>query len=189
MSRFAAGTWVDPQTATGIFLPRDRGFKAWSIPPNEASATGSPVLGTLTLALVSWPGGLMSNIFGLTISPIVGATAGQNFFGVYEGKTAGNLLGQSGDLSVALATPGLVTGSLAVPVLLPPGVYYLGVLQNASSAGASQYRQPTSSNQNLAGVAPQNQIVGVSANTAITALPATLGTVANSGIIYFMAAN
>lgn len=118
---------------TGEISPADRGLLAWTIDPGVARDSNAPTNGLIRGSRIKHPGGLITGIAYVSLSPQVGGVAGQNFLGIYD--TNGNRLAQTADLTAAWAAANAVevTSPLSAPINLPAGFYDIVVLANMNA--------------------------------------------------------
>lgn len=138
-ARFRTGLTRSDQAAaaanaiSGVISPADRSLLAWTIDPGSARDSNSPTNGLIRGSRIKHPGGLITGLAYVSLSPQVGGVAGQNFLGIYD--TAGNRLAQTADLTAAWAAANVVevTSPLTAPINLPAGFYDIVVLANMNA--------------------------------------------------------
>lgn len=173
----SAGDSLDvPAYLAGIPHPRVHGFAAWTYPQEHCSAGKAGTAGTLYLAglYVPRPVSITKLCWGNN-SAGSGATAGQNFIGLYN--SAGTLLASVGvDARVASAGAWQETISSTA---LTPGMYWLAYLFNATSM-PSVYRGGDL-NGALMNLGLANSALRFATNgTGLTALPSSITPSSNS---------
>jgi hypothetical protein len=178
---------------TGIVLPSDLGFAAWSEPPGQVVISGAfPVAaGNLTLRRFSMPGPSIITTAAIIVNTVgVTLTAAQCFAGVWDGN--GVLIGLSADQSVNWT--GLGLGNMALtPGPSGPGVdtpyIYVGLWFNGTtppfitraatadvalinglaSVPASQARAVTMAGAFTTAATVPNQLSGLAKNVSLNA--------------------
>ena len=157
--------------------PADHGLIAWSADPNYAAGTSALASGTLYLAAVFIrAAATVSKVWWVHTAGGSGATAGQNFAGLYN--SSGTLLSSVG-IDSNITTNGPQSPSLAVAQPVTAGRYWVALLVNATSPptlartlGASA----TANNLNLSGATLRYCTNG----TGLTALPSSITPASNS---------
>lgn len=112
----------------------DSSLLAWSFDPTIATQTFLTTAGVLYLSRVVLTSQqtITNGLVGLTTAGGT-LTSGQNFLALYN--ASGTRIAVSADQTTAFATAGLITAAWTTPVTAAaPGVYYVGVLCNGSTA-------------------------------------------------------
>jgi len=164
--------------------PHERGYKSWTQQPETTQSVGTaPPTGSMRLQRhkLREP----TTITNLHVAVLtVGATltAGQNLMGIYD--TAGNLLAQTGDQSVAWTSLGLKTAALTAPLALPAGDFYVGFLSVGTTPPAFA-RGHDNSSSFINGLTASGQHLYISHGAGLTALPATVTLTTTSGTSFW----
>lgn len=164
--------------------PHERGYKSWTQQPETTQSVGTaPPSGAMRLQRHKLRSAeTITNLHVAVL--VVGATltAGQNLMGVYD--TAGNLLAQTGDQSVAWTSLGLKTAALTAPLNLPAGDFYIGFL-SVGTTPPTFARGHDNSSSFMNGLTASGQHLYISHGAGLTALPATVSLVNTSGTSYW----
>ena len=164
--------------------PGERGFKSWTLQPEATQSLGTiAVSGSMRLQRHKLR--VTSTITNLHMGVLVvgsGLVASQNFMGIYD--TSGNLLAQTGDLSVAWTTVGMKTSALTAPIQLPAGDFYVGFLANGTTPPTFA-RGHDNSSSFINGLTPSGQHLYISNGAGLTALPATVSLVNTSSTSFW----
>jgi hypothetical protein len=132
--------WTQPRGRN--MLPGDRGFKGWAFDPVFAWGSGLMTNGAVFGSRVWHSGGPIRFVHFLALNPQSGATAGQNFAGIYH-PTTGALLAQTADMAAywaTLAAGTLAACPLATPYVAPAGWFDVALLANAATLNPQVYR-------------------------------------------------
>ncbi|WMI33664.1 hypothetical protein SEA_PATELGO_31 [Streptomyces phage Patelgo] len=164
--------------ALGLLSPRARGLIGWSTDPTNVQAGTTMTLGTVYLVgiYVNRSVNATTIYWGFTTTAVSSPTAGQCFVGLYN--SSGTRLATAAVESVAGAT-GLNATTIS-STALTPGLYWVGLVFNGSSAG-THYRAGslTSSVLNIGVSAAGYQFA--TNGTSQTSLPATITPSSNTG--------
>lgn len=164
--------------------PHERGYKSWTQQPETTQSVGTaPPSGVMRLQRHKIR--TAETITNLHVGVLtVGATltAGQNLMGIYD--TAGNLLAQTGDQSVAWTSLGLKTAALTSPLALPAGDFYVGFLSVGTTPPAFA-RGHDNSSSFINGLTASGQHLYISHGAGLTALPATITLTTTSGTAFW----
>lgn len=164
--------------------PHERGYKSWTQQPETTQSVGTaPPSGAMRLQRHKIR--TAETITNLHVGVLtIGATltAGQNLMGIYD--TAGNLLAQTGDQSVAWTTVGLKTAALTSPLALPAGDFYVGFLSVGTTPPAFA-RGHDNSSSFVNGLTASGQHLYISHGAGLTALPATVTLTNTSGTAFW----
>lgn len=164
--------------ALGIPTPRSRGLIAWSTDPANVSTGTTMTLGTVYLVgvYVSASVNATKIYWGFTTTAVTSPAAGQCFVGLYN--SSGTRLVTAAVESVANAT-GLNATTIS-STALTPGLYWVGLVFNGSSAG-THYRAGslTSSVLNIGTTAATSQFA--TNGTSQTSLPSSITPASNTG--------
>lgn len=172
--------------ALGVLTPRVRGLIAWSTDPTNVSAGSTMTLGTVYLVgvYVNRSVNATTIYWGFTSTAVGSPTAGQCFVGLYN--SSGTRLVTAAVESVA-GTTGLNSTTIS-STALTPGLYWVGLVFNGSSAG-THYRAGslTSSVFNIGVTAANFQFA--TNGTTQTSLPSSITPSSNTGgaIAFFVA--
>ncbi|QIQ62916.1 hypothetical protein SEA_MOAB_31 [Streptomyces phage Moab] len=164
--------------ALGLLSPRARGLIGWSTDPTNVQAGTTMTLGTVYLVgiYVNRSVNATTIYWGFTTTAVSSPTAGQCFVGLYN--SSGTRLATAAVESVA-GTTGLNATTIS-STALTPGLYWVGLVFNGSSAG-THYRAGslTSSVLNIGVSAAGYQFA--TNGTSQTSLPATITPSSNTG--------
>jgi hypothetical protein len=164
--------------ALGLATPRARGLIGWSTDPGNVAAGSTMTLGTVYLVgiYVNRSVSATTIYWGFTTTAVTSPTAGQCFVGLYN--SSGTRLVTAAVESVA-GTTGLNATTIS-STALTPGLYWVGLVFNGSSAG-THYRAAslTSSVLNIGVTAASFQFA--TNGTTQTSLPSTITPSSNVG--------
>ncbi|PZG17798.1 hypothetical protein C1I95_14710 [Micromonospora craterilacus] len=160
--------------------PAGNALAGASIDPMWANiSVGATTAGVLHLARVLLErGGPINSVEFVVTAAGTGLVADQCWIGVYS--AAGDLLGQTADQSVALASGGQKSSALTVPIASQPfgTSVYVALLWNGSVAPQLRGAAATATFANVGLTAPNFR--WANAGSELTALPATLPTMTAS---------
>lgn len=152
-------------------LPTDRGYLAWTQPINVmGGSTAMPTAGLLMLRRIRRvPAGPVTNIVTYVSGAGATLTSGQCFCALFT--SAGVLVGQTADQSVAWVTTGLKTMALAGgPFSVAAGDYYVGCWFNGTTGPSLPRSGTINANLTNAGlVAPDFDSASANASVTTTA--------------------
>lgn len=170
--------WRDPsgrdwQLGEPNVTPGDHGFISWTYDPAPSQGTSAPTAGTLYLGKQTpiYVPKSPTKVWYAVATAGSGLTAGQCFVGLYN--ASGVLLATSADQSTAMASTGVKSATLISPPDLAPGVYYVGILANGTTAPVLARGSGTVSGLSNANLSPANYRFGTS-GTTLTALPSSV---------------
>jgi hypothetical protein len=155
---------------TGIIMPEDYGFTAWTMDPMLGTATGAYTAGTIIFARVKMP---KTSAISTVVLPLTTAGTGitNGWVGVYS--LAGNQLAVSADQGTAWGTAGTKTIALsAATASQPAGTTVLVAVLALGTTGPSGRFAAAAATQNQNITAAQGYRAGSWAGQ--TTLPATL---------------
>lgn len=174
------------QTVTGSLerQPHERGYLTWTQQPESTQSVGTaPPSGAMRLQRHKLrTGTTITNLHVAVLTVGATLTAGQNLAGIYD--TAGNLLAQTGDQSVAWTSLGLKTMALTSPLVLPAGDFYVGLLSVGTTPPAFA-RGHDNSSSFINGLTASGQHLYISHGAGLTALPATVTLTNTSGTAFW----
>lgn len=155
------------------FNHEDHGYSAWTQDPATCPASGTTASGIVYLSkikVVNRSTVVSTVAYAASGSP-AGMTSGQNFVGIYS--SAGALLATSVDQTTNFGSAGAKTATLASPVTLAVGYYYVAFLTNGTTpptfmGGSNSFQ--TGLNAGLTTGTARS----LSSGTAQTALPASI---------------
>jgi hypothetical protein len=139
---YATGTTASPTrinpaldvtaALVGQATPRSHNLVAWTGDPVSASSPSAPTTGNMYLlgVYVSRYASVTKLWVGVN-SAGSGATAGQNFLGLYN--SAGTLLASVGVDSLVTSSAGAFSGTISSTAVIP-GMYWVAVLLNVSGS-------------------------------------------------------
>lgn len=155
------------------FTHEDHGYSAWTQDPATCPASGTVTSGVVYLSkikVVNRSTVVSTVAYAASGSP-AGMTSGQNFVGIYS--SAGTLLATSVDQTTNFGSAGAKTATLASPVTLAVGYYYVAFLANGTTppsfmGGSNSFQ--TGLNSGLTTGTARS----LSSGTTQTALPASI---------------
>lgn len=166
------------------FTPADHGLITWPYDPSAApNPTTLPASGTVYVIKVHVPHATsVTNIVTQIYTAGSGLTAGECFAGIYQN---GTLIGATADQSTAWASAGVKTMAITGgPVSLAAGDAYIAFLFNGTTGPAL----PVGNGNSLVNVGLASTAVRYGqANTAVTTLPSTLGSISGRPTSYWAA--
>lgn len=176
--RFLQHFTAAPLAGSGLLVPSDLGFAAWSDPPQSmvTSGAGPAAAGTLALRRFSIPSAMAITNVHLDVGTAgVALTAAQCFAGVWDQN--GVMVGLTADASGVLAGAGLLTLPLVAGAGVPGsfGVdtpyIYVGVWFNGTTSPFYARQNPVDTGM-VNGLASVNalQARAVTANTGLTTI-------------------
>lgn len=116
-----------------VFLPADYGYIAWTQDPFFASGTFTVTLGTIFLSkIVIRKSVTITNALIAVVTAGASLTANECLAGLYD--SSGNQLAVSVDQSTAWTSTGTKTMAFTTPYVAAPGIYYIALLSNGSTA-------------------------------------------------------
>lgn len=157
-------------------LPADRGFKAWTAPPDlAAGSTALPTAGLLMLRRIRRvPATSITNIVTYVAAGGTSLTSGQCFAALYT--AAGALVGVTADQATAWAGVGVKTMALAGgPFTVTAGDHYVGVWFNGSAGPAFARNGTLNANLTNVGLSAPNFGAASADSGLTTTAPATFG--------------
>lgn len=155
--------------------PGDHGFITWSHDPSLSVTSQAPTSGTIYLVGVYIRRTQSATkLWFANGAAATGATAGQNWVGIYS--TAGTLLASAGIDSQVAASANAQSATIS-STSLPAGMYWVAILVNFSSAlTLMRGSNGGHTNANLSGATLRFAING----TGATALPASITPASNA---------
>lgn len=158
--------------------PADVGLLGWAYDPLAATTTSLSIAGRVYLvALWVRQPTLLSNAWIQVTTGATGATAGQNFLGLYN--SAGTQVAVTADISASLGTTGAKTAAFTTPYSAPSGQYWMGMVFNAATTLPTLASAISASNYGHLNNAAANYRFAVNGSGA-TALPASITPASNS---------
>lgn len=117
---------------TTEYGPADHGLISWPFDPSLATATLSPVNGTLNLIRVKVVADTtITNLFAFAQAAGAGLTTGQNWAGLYN--ASGTRVAQTDDMSTMWQSAGAFTMPLTTPYPAVAGEYWIALLLNGTT--------------------------------------------------------
>lgn len=170
-----------------ITLPDDHGSIAWTYDPALSDGSSLVPTGTLNLMRVPIRAGV-STVSVTMCSTVAGVTltAGQNLMGLYS--SAGVLVAQTADQTASWLSTGTKTMAWTGATPLAPGMYWVAMLTNGTTAPQIQRGQTNAANAINYGLTAANSRFGTF-GAGLTALPASFSPAAiTQAFIAFWAA-
>lgn len=157
--------------ALGIATPREHGYAGWVYDSAHITSGKAGTAGTLYLAAVYISRSVtVSKIYWGINSAGSGATAGQNFVGLY--KSDGTLLASAGVDSAVTAT-GMQTTTISATALTP-GLYWVAFLFNATGMPQIYRAQDLNATLLNGGILSASSYRFATNGTGLTALPSPI---------------
>ena len=161
---------------------------------STAAAAGVMLLQGIVVSNIPSGGSLtLTNVIFYLVTAGTTLTSGQNLIGLYS--QSGTLLAQTGDQTTNwTSSPGLIkTAAFTSPYSAnAPGVYYIGILWNGTTAPTFKAAPSTSTSINVGATFSAGTLAGggrtMTYGTSQTSLPASIsGTPASNGYLYALA--
>lgn len=163
-------------TALGVdstWHPADQGFISWSVDPASASNATALATGVMTVVRMAIRAQTSVTVTSLEIGVNVagsGLTAGQNLAALYN--SAGTRIGVTADQSGTWNSIGHKSMNLTAPVLVTPGLYWVGILSVGTTPPQILRATTAAAGSNNAGLTAANTRFGT-IGAALTSPPAS----------------
>ena len=167
--------------ALGVPTPYDHGLVAWSLDPALVGGSSSDSIaeGEIYMAAVYVTRtASVSTVYWGVYTPAVGATASQNHVMLIN---ASGTVVASASIDSAVAAAGTQATKLSSAVTVTPGLYWVGILQNAATSPAKLYRS-SNVNGTIINMGISNAAVKrfVTNGTGLTSAPSSITPSSNS---------